>query len=311
MTDARIVFMGTERLAVPVLEKLAGHFNVIGVITRPDRPAGRGRKTKAPAVKELAARLGIPIAQPERLRTPEAMSRLREWAPDVIVVADFGEILRKDVLDLPPKGCVNVHASLLPRWRGASPIQHAILAGDKVTGVTIMLMDEGMDTGPILAQREVQIAPRETAATLTDKLSSLGAELLVETLPGYLRGEIEPRPQPDSGATHAKILRKADGEIHWDRPADEIDRMIRAFTPWPGTFTTWNGQRINILEARPGTGELGIGHVAEIGGEIAVGTGRGVLILKRVQPAGKRPMSARDFTRGRPGFVGSVLGGAG
>ncbi len=188
--------MGSPEFALPTLRALAERYPVVGVVTQPDRPAGRGGTLKPPAVKQAALRLGLPVIQPEKLRQPEAMARLHAWAPDVIVVVAFGQILRPEVLDLPPFGCVNVHGSLLPRWRGAAPIQAAILAGDVETGITIMKMDAGVDTGPILSQRALPIAPDETGGSLFEKMSRLGAELLLETLPPYLAGELQPRPQP-------------------------------------------------------------------------------------------------------------------
>src|SRR5512142_279203 len=199
----RVVFMGSPEFATPILRGLAEKFQVVGVATQPDRPAGRGRQLTPPAVKVLAQELGLPLIQPPKLRAPEAMEQLRAWQPDLIVVAAFGQILRKDVLWLPRFGCINVHASLLPRWRGAAPIQAAILAGDEQTGVTIMQMDEGVDTGPTLAQQALPIGPDDTTGSLAGQLSALGEGLLLETLPGYLSGEIKPRPQKSEGATYA------------------------------------------------------------------------------------------------------------
>ena len=204
----RVVFMGSPDFAVPALEGLAGQYKLAGVVTQPDRPAGRGGTLKPPAVKKAALHLGIPVIQPEKVRNPEAMNQLREWAPDLIVVAAFGQILRPEVLDLPPFGCVNIHGSLLPRGRGAAPIQAAILAGDRETGITIMKMDPGVDTGPMLSQRAIPILPEDTAGTLFEKLAPLGAELLLETLPRYLSGELKPQSQPTEGVTYAPMLKK-------------------------------------------------------------------------------------------------------
>ncbi|MFW6164513.1 MAG: methionyl-tRNA formyltransferase [Planctomycetota bacterium] len=239
---ARIVFMGTPDFAVPSLTALHDAHHVVGVVTQPDRPAGRGRDLHQSAVKRAAVERGLPVFQPPSLRTPEAVARLAEWKPEVIVVAAFGQILTEEVLELPPYGCLNVHASLLPRWRGAAPVAAAILAGDEVTGVTIMKMDAGLDTGPILAQRREPIRADDTRTALTQRLSLLGAELLAETLPAYLAGELVPQPQDDE-ATLAERLRKADGRLDWSRPALVLDRKIRAFTPWPGTFTFWQGRQ--------------------------------------------------------------------
>jgi methionyl-tRNA formyltransferase len=308
---ARIVFMGTPPFAVPALNMLAEAHQVAGVVTQPDRPAGRGRGVRHSAVKRAALELGLPTFQPRSLRTDEAMAQLASWEPDVIVVAAFGQLLAQDVLDLPPFGCLNVHASLLPRWRGAAPVAAAILAGDDVTGVTIMQLDAGLDTGPLLAQRETPIRPDDTRATLSGRLSYLGAQLLAETLPAYLAGELQPQPQAESEATLADRLRKEDGELDWSHSAAELDRRIRAFAPWPGTFTTWHGRRLKVLEAEPMPdwrgGEMP-GTVVEVGTGAAVATGEGALRLQKVQLAGKRAMEIGPFLRGQHDFVGSRLG---
>ena len=300
---ARVVFMGSPDFALPSLRALAADYQVVGVVTQPDRPAGRGKQLTAPAVKTLAQELGLPVIQPSRLREPEAIAQLRAWAPDLIVVAAFGQILRQEVLDLPPHGCLNVHASLLPRWRGASPIQAAILAGDAKTGVTIMRMDEGLDTGPILSQRAGPIAPDDTAASLSEKLSMLGANLLIDTLPKYLAGELKPTPQPESGITSAPILKKSDGELDPALSAEALARKVRAFNPWPGAFIIWKKQPLKVHRAtvitrtsRPGQ------HLVE-GGLPALGTANGLLILDEVQPAGKRPMSGSEFLRGTRDWI--------
>ncbi len=306
--------MGTPRFAVPTLNALADAHHVVGVFTQPDRPAGRGRGLRESPVKQAALEHDVPLFQPRSLRTPEALARLTDWRPDVIVVAAFGQILSQEVLDLLLHGCLNVHASLLPRWRGAAPVAAAILNGDEVTGVTVMKMDAGLDTGPILTQREEPIRAHDTRATLTERLSHVGAELLVETLPAYMAGELEPRPQADKEATFADRLRKEDGELDWSRTAMELDRKVRAFTPWPGTFTFWEGRRLKVLEASPlpeWAGDVAPGTVVEAGGRgasCAVATGEGALRLEEVQLAGKRAMAMGPFLRGRRGFVGSRLG---
>jgi methionyl-tRNA formyltransferase len=308
---ARIVFMGTPGFAAPVLEALADAHQVVGVVTQPDRPAGRGRRLAPLPVKEVALGRGLPLYQPQSLRTPEAVAQLVAWDPDVIVVAAFGQILRQNVLDLPPHGCLNVHASLLPRWRGAAPAPAAILAGDGVTGVTIMRMDAGLDTGPILAQREESIRPDDTRATLEDRLARLGAALLVETLPAYLAGDLLPRPQPVEGMTYAGQLRKEDGRLDWSHAAVELDRRVRAFTPWPGAFTTWRGRRLKVLRAVPlpeWRGDASPGTVLALADGLAVATGEGGLRLEEVQLAGKRPMDVTAFLRGQRGFLSSQLG---
>lgn len=305
---ARIVFMGTPEFAVPTLQRLLRHHDVIGVITQPDRPAGRQRQLQQSPVKRLALAAGIPVFQPEKLRRPEAIAQLKQWEADVYVVAAFGQILPQEVLDIPKHGSLNVHASLLPRWRGAAPIQAAIRAGDKETGVTIMKMDAGLDTGPILTQRVVPIAPDETGQSLHDRLAVVGAELLIETLPGYLSGEIVPQPQDDSRATHAPLLKKEDGHIDWTQSAEAIERMVRAFTPWPGTYTFWNGRQLKIHSGVHGAGEAEPGRVIERDGRIAIGTGSGLYYPLQVQLEGRKQIPIEDFVRGHATFVGAQLG---
>jgi methionyl-tRNA formyltransferase len=311
---ARIVFLGTPDFAVPSLNALADHasFEVVGVVTQPDRPAGRGRSVRQSPVKERAVMLSLPVFQPETLRKQEAVDHLAAWEPDVLVVAAFGQILRTPVLELAPFGCLNVHASLLPRWRGAAPIQYAIRAGDDETGVTIMKLDEGLDTGPMLARRVIPIAPDETGASLHDRLASLGAELLLPTLAGYLTGEIVPQPQPEEGVTLAPSLKKSAGEIDWTHGAAEIDRQVRAYMPWPGTFTDFEGDLLKVIAGAPlpppgGNAPPGT-LLAERGG-LAVQTGDGLYRLEVVQPAGKKQMSGEAFLAGRPDAPGTRLGG--
>lgn len=295
----RIVFMGSPDFAVPVLAALAGRYPLVGVVTQPDRPAGRGGTLKPPAVKEAALRLGLPVIQPEKLRQPEAMEQLRAWSPDVIVVAAFGQILRQNVLDLPPFGCVNVHASLLPRGRGAAPIQAAILAGDAETGVTIMKMDAGVDTGPILAQRALPIAPDETGGSLFEKLARLGADLLLETLPRYLNGDITPQPQPEEGVTYAPMLKKEDGLLDFSQSAAALERRVRAMNPWPGAYFEWRAAPLKVLRARVSDAQSpGAGRRLTVEGRPALGCGEGILILEEVQPAGKKPMPGKAFLSG-------------
>ncbi len=308
---ARIVFLGTPEFAVPSLLALLAAHQVVGVVTQPDRPAGRGQGVVASPVKEAALARGLPLFQPETLRSPEAVAHLAAWQPEVMVVAAFGQILRPDVLALPPYGCLNVHASLLPRWRGAAPIPAAILAGDTATGVTLMCLDEGLDTGPILAQAECPIAPDDTTATLTARLADLGAQLLVETLPGWLAGEVRPRPQDSSLATWCRPLRKEDGLLDWSRPALELDRRVRACAPWPGAYTTWQGQRLKVLRTRPHPAWAGAepaGTVVALPDGAGVVTGQGLLELLEVQLAGKKPLAGGLFVRGQRGFIGGRLG---
>ena len=295
----RIVFMGSPDFAAIALKRLAQDFNVVGVVTQPDQRAGRGKKLVSPAVKIAADELGIPTIQPQRVRDAESMDALSRFAPDLIVVAAYGQILRPELLQLPPLGCINIHGSLLPRWRGAAPIQAAILAGDAETGITIMLMDEGVDTGDMLSKRVLPIAADDTAGTLFDKLAPLGAELLVETLPKYLSGELKSQPQPEEGAIYAKMLKKEDGRLDFSQTAVELERRVRAFSPWPGTFLEWEGAPLKVHRAHvDGRKSPDNGSKLIVEGVPAVGTGAGVLVLDEVQPAGKKPMDGKSFLAG-------------
>jgi len=307
----KLVFMGTPDFAVPVLEALFGRYEIVGVVTQPDRRVRRGRKLEASPVKVVALAHDLPVLQPPRVRQPEVVAGLRALAPDVIVVAAYGQILPPDVLAIPPRGCLNVHASLLPRYRGAAPVAAAILAGEEETGVTVMLMDEGMDTGPILSQVAGSISPQDTRGSLRARLAQLGADLLMDTLPRWLAGAIEPRPQDHSQATYSRIITKQDGLVDWSQSAVEIWRRSRAYHPWPGTYTYWRGKLLKVLRAEAlsqwlGEGEPGQVMVLDEG--LAVATGEGALLLGEVQLAGKRALSAQDFARGQRDFVGSVLG---
>ncbi|MDH7485387.1 MAG: methionyl-tRNA formyltransferase [Anaerolineae bacterium] len=306
----RVVFMGTPDFAVPSLAALLSDgYQVVGVVTQPDRPAGRGRQLASSPVRRFAATHGLTVLQPTTLRQPEPVAELQALAPDLIVVAAYGLILPQSVLDIPPHGCLNVHGSLLPRYRGAAPIPAAILAGDRETGVTIMLMDADMDTGPILSQAACSIEPDDTTGTLTARLAELGAALLSQTLPRWLAGEIEPQPQDDERATYAPMVRKADGQIDWTLPAEQIARRVRAYQPWPGATTFWEGQPLKLLKVHAVQGTtVAPGRVVAWGEGAGVGTGEGLLLLEEVQLAGKRAMSIADFLRGRRGFLGSVLG---
>lgn len=300
----RTVFMGSPEFSLPSLRSLAKLYPVVGVITQPDREAGRGRKLTPPPVKILAQELGIPLIQPEKLRTPEAMAQLREWAPDLIVVTAFGQILRPAMLDLPRHGCINVHGSLLPRGRGAAPIQDAILNGDTLTGVTIMRMDPGVDTGPMLSQRAMPIQPDDSAQTLAQRMAELGAQLLVETLPPYIAGDLQPQPQPETGATYAPMLKKEDGRLDFSQPAGALSRRVRAFNPWPGAFMVWQDQILKVLQAHslPGSSSQQAGKLTHAHGLPAVVCGEGILALDEVQPAGKKPMPGKVFLNGSRGW---------
>lgn len=307
---SKIVFMGTPDFAVPVLKSLLQQHQVIGVVTQPDRPAGRNRQTQVSPIKQTALEAGIPLFQPEKLRRAEAIETLKQWMPDVYVVAAFGQILPQAVLDIPPYGSINVHASLLPRWRGAAPIQAAIRAGDNESGITIMKMDAGLDTGPMLSRRAVKLAADETGQSLHDKLSQLGADLLSETLPGYLNGSITPQPQDEALVTYAPQLQKEEGNIDWTQEAVVIERLIRAFTPWPGTYTYWNMQPLKIISGSviPGRAEAGQVILSREGA--AVGTGKDLLRLHQVQLAGRKALPVEEFIRGQADFVGGMLIGS-
>jgi|CXWL01.1.fsa_nt_gi methionyl-tRNA formyltransferase len=303
----KIVFMGSPDFSLPSLRLLAHNHTVVGVVTQPDRASGRGREImKAPPVKTLALELNIPIIQPEKLHEPEAMQQLQAWNPDLIVVAAFGQILRKDVLDLPKHGCINIHASLLPRWRGAAPINAAILAGDEATGVTIMKMDVGLDTGPMLAMKNIRIRRDDTAGSVFQTLSTLGANLLLETLPDYLAGKTTPTPQPEEGATYAPMLKKQDGLLDFTCSAIELERRVRAMNPWPGAWFEWNGNALKVARASVSE-EKGssIGSRFTVEGRPAILSADGVLILEEVQPAGKKIMPGKSFLSGARGWESS------
>ncbi|MGH8280439.1 MAG: methionyl-tRNA formyltransferase [Gammaproteobacteria bacterium] len=307
----RIAFAGTPDFALPVLDALvtAGH-RIVGVWTQPDRPAGRGREPSGSPIKMHALALGLPVHQPETLKTSAAEPQIRAAAPDALVVVAYGLLLPPAVLTVPPLGCVNVHASLLPRWRGAAPIQRAILAGDAVTGVSIMRMEAGLDTGPVYATRTLSIAPEDTAGTLQDRLALLGAALLIEVLtrlPG-----LEPKAQNPALATYAAKLTRAEARLDWTRPAAELERAVRAFNPWPMAWTLYKGEPLRILRAQalvPAPGAVAPGTVlaaGEEGVEVAAGVGR--LRVLELQAAGGRAMPAVDFSRGRA-LVGLRLEG--
>ncbi|MBN2098002.1 MAG: methionyl-tRNA formyltransferase [Dehalococcoidia bacterium] len=310
----RIVFMGTPEFAVPALDALVHSVHqIVGVFVQPDEPAGRGRGVVSPPVKKLALQHRLTIHQPPSLRGSCELERLASLKPDVVVIAAYGKMLPESFLRVPPFGCLNIHASLLPRHRGPSPIAAAILAGDEVTGVTIMMVTKVMDTGPILTQRQIPVLPHDTTGSLFRKLSGLGAELLMETLPQWLGGKLVPQPQDNDKATYCKMISKEDGLIDWRRSAVELWRMVRAFHPWPGSYTTWQGRTLKIIEAVPLPGQGMVGRVLATSDEpeapVGVHTGNGVLGLVRVQLEGKRVMGAAEFIRGQRDFVGAQLPG--
>lgn len=304
----RIVFMGSPEFSVPSLKALADVYPIVGVVTQPDRRAGRGRKIRQSAVKLWSSEHGLQIIQPGRIKNPEAIEQLKDWNPDLIVVAAFGQILPKEVLELPEWGCLNVHASLLPRWRGAAPVQASIFHGDTETGITIMKMDAGLDTGPVLSQCPTPIDPQETGGQLADRLSEIGACLLVETIPSYVEGSIQPIEQDHSKVTHAPMLKKSDGALDFNLTAEELSRQVRAFEPWPGSFFKWNRKRIVVRKAHqtPGIDETP-GKVTQVEELPAVSTSQGLLVLDILQPAGRKPMMGDAFLRGARGFLGTEL----
>jgi len=299
MSRPRIVFMGTPEFAVASLRALFDVGEVVAVVTQPDKPKGRGNAIAISPVKALALERGLTVLQPQKLRTPPFSEELRKLAPDVCVVTAYGKILPKDLLEVPPHGCVNVHASLLPRFRGAAPIQWAIAHGDTETGVALMRMDEGLDTGPVISMKRLPITPEDTSATLHEKLSKLGGDILREALPAYLRGELKPAPQPSEGMVLAPIIQKEDGLLDFTRPAVELERRLRAFTPWPGVYTGLNGARLKVHRVRVGPGQGAPGTVLSAGPQgLEVACGEGSLVLLDIQLEGKRVMSAAEFLSG-------------
>ncbi len=322
----RIIYMGTPQFAVPALETLiAGSkpglllqegYEIVTVITRPDKPSGRGKEIVYSPVKQLALLHGIPVWQPGSLKRQENIEMLAAYRADLYIVAAFGQILPQAVLDLPRYGTLNIHASLLPKYRGVSPISESILQGDEETGVTIMLIDAGVDTGPILLQRTISIAEVDTTGSLTIKLAALGASTLVEALPLWVQGKITPQPQNEQFASHTRMIHKEDGKIDWNRPADVLARTVRAFTPWPGAFTHWDDRLLKIISAcaveadnssedRAGTVGLRKDHGLQT---LSVITGKGLLIIEKLQLEGKKVMSSDEFLRGHSHIVGATLG---
>jgi len=309
--------MGSPEFAVLPLEHLVlNGYHIPAVYTQPDRPAGRGRGLSPSAVKRAAGRLSLSVVQPDSFQKMEAVSGLAALQPDIIVVAAFGQILPRSVLDIPRCGCINLHPSLLPRFRGAAPVVSAILAGEEFTGVSIMLMDEGMDTGPVLARAQIPISRGDTTGSLTAKLSRISAQLLLSVLPSWVRGKLSPQPQDESGASYCRPILRKDGEIDWRLSAVDIWRKVRAFHPWPGCYTSWRGRQLRIIEAVPvcGDSEAAAGRVVALipageMGELAfgIGTGDSVLGVLRVQMEGRRAMSAADFLKGQRELIGAQL----
>lgn len=304
------VFMGTPPFAVPTLEALAdGGHRVALVVTQPDRPAGRGQKLTPSAVKTKALELGLAVYQPERIRAPEALERLRQIAPEIIVVVGYGQIIPQTIIDLPRFGIVNVHSSLLPKYRGAAPINWAIVNGETTTGVTTMRIERRLDTGDMLLRRETAIGPVETAPELAERLAPMGAGLLIETLDGLAAGTVTPEKQDEAQATYAPILKREDGLIDWQRPAEEIFNRIRGFDPWPGAYTGFRGKRLHVRRARPLSGaDLPPGTISTRDGFRAGCGGGTALEFEELQIEGKQRVAAEDFLRGYRPAEGEGLG---
>ena len=307
----KIIFVGTPEFAVPYLDSLMTdeRFSVIGVITQPDKPVGRKQELTASPVKQLAEKMGLKIWQPESVKNnPELVEEIKAIDLDLLVVVAFGQIIPQVVLDLARYGNINVHPSLLPKYRGASPIQSAILAGEKGTGITIMLMDEKMDHGPILSQQEVLLTGEETNESLHRKLAAIGRELLKETIVRFIAGEIKPREQNHDEASFCAIINKEDAKIDWTRSALEIKRKIQAFYPWPATWTTWESKRVKIFPPiEVSEQKITPGSVFADSGQLVVGCGESSLIIKKLQLEGKKEMSGEDFLRGYKDVIGSKL----
>ena len=308
----KIVFMGTPDFAVGALEALveAGH-DVVAVVTQPDKPKGRGKEMQQTPVKECALKHNIDVFQPVKIKTPEAVEVLRGYGAELFVVAAFGQILSKEILDMPKFGCVNIHASLLPKYRGAAPIQWAILDGEKETGVTIMQMNEGLDTGDMLTKVVVPIEDTDTGESLFDKLAEVGAKLLIETIPQIEAGELTPQPQDDSLSTYAKMIKKEMGLIDWKKEAVVLERLVRGMNSWPSAYTHFNGKTLKIWETEieEGNRNMAPGMVAEVTkNSIKVQTGQDVLVLKQIQLEGKKRMDVASFLLGYKVEPGTVLG---
>ncbi|MBO0778795.1 MAG: methionyl-tRNA formyltransferase [Ktedonobacteraceae bacterium] len=325
----RIIYMGTPQFAVAALESLIegrepgavlpGGYEIATVVTRPDKPAGRGRGIVYSPVKQTALAHNIPVWQPGSFKKAANAEALAAYQADLYIVAAFGQILPQAVLDQPRHGTLNIHASLLPCYRGPDPIAEAILQGDAESGVSIMLLDAGVDTGPVLLKRTLSLTSDETTGSLTQRLADLGARALVETLPLWIAGKIVPEPQDESRASHTRMLRKEDGEIRWEQPASVLARKVRAYTPWPGAYSYWRGKLLKIVAAQP----LAVEPDAQVvpgtvflhneAGQrmLAIVTGSGLLRAQRLQLEGKRAMSAEEFLRGYGQMVGEVLGGNG
>ena len=289
MNNSKIIFIGTGQFAMPILESLIKNkYNIIKIITAPDKPTGRQQEITPSPIKQIALKHKLPLEQPEKIA--EITLEISKLKPDLIVLTAYGKIIPKDILDIPRLGCLNLHPSLLPKYRGPSPMQTTILNGEQETGVTIMLMDEKIDHGPIIAQKKMEISSDDSYQTLEKKLAQLAANFLIEILPQYLQNKIKPQLQDESQASHTKILTREDGKIDWQQTAQVIARKIRAFYPWPGAWTDFNGKRVKILQAK----------AVDKKQKATLPAGDGFLLLELVQPAGKKPMTGEEFFRGHP-----------
>jgi methionyl-tRNA formyltransferase len=304
----RVVFMGSPDFSVPTLRALAGRFSVVGVITQPDKPRGRGRKTLPTPVKKEAEKLGLPVIEPDKASSEDLASAIRSWNPEAIVVVAYGKLLPKTVLDIPVLGCVNLHASLLPMYRGPSPISSSIMNGDTVTGISTILMDAGMDTGDVLMMEEIPIFPTDTAGTLHDRMLEPGARLVIKTLTLLTEGKISPTPQNHALATYTRRLKKENGRIDWNLEAEYLSRLIRSLIPWPGAFFHLNHEAIRIMEAHHSDELFTPGRIGRLSQDgVFVGTGRGCLILTRVQAPGRKTLGGFEFAMGRRLRQGDLL----
>jgi methionyl-tRNA formyltransferase len=304
----RICFMGTAAFALPTMKAVAAAEEVIAVITQPDRPKGRGREVAQTPVKQLALQLGLPIMQPERVKDPLFLAQLAELKPDLIVVAAFGQILPAALLAIPPMGCINVHPSLLPKYRGAAPFQWAIIKGETRTGVSIYMMDPGMDTGPLLMAREVEIAEAETAEELGERLAEIGGELITEVINGLKAGTLKPKPQEEKGVSYAPLFKKEDGLIPWQEPASQIRNRIRGMVPWPVAYTLWQGRMLKVYKARIGQGSGLPGEIISLDSGIEVACGEGSIVIEELQIEGGKRIRCAEFCRGHRLTVGERLG---
>jgi methionyl-tRNA formyltransferase len=304
----RICFMGTAAFALPTMKAVVANEEVVAVVTQPDRPKGRGRAVAQTPVKALALSLGLPVLQPERVKDPLFLAQLAGLKPDLIVVAAFGQLLPPALLDTPPLGCINVHPSLLPKYRGAAPFQWAVIRGETRTGVSIYMMDPGMDTGPLLMTREVEIAEAETAEELGERLAEIGGELITEVINGLKAGTLKPVPQEEKGASYAPLFKKEDGLIPWQEPAIEIRNRIRGMVPWPVAYTVWQGRMLKIYKARIGSGSGLPGEIISLDRGIEVACGSGSIFIEELQIEGGKRIRCAEFCLGHRLTLGERLG---